>query len=195
MQEIAGWIAPVATMIAAMMTAANLGSRVTGWGFVVFTVGAIGWVIVALASGQQNLLISNGFLLLVDLVGVWRWLGRKARYDAGANLAVERSAAGPTSTLIALSRIEGLTVRGADGAPIGTTVEAMAACDSGTIAYVVVRDGGMAGVGEQLHALGWREVMIHDDGVETRLTSDALTRRPALDPTCWPATAAEAGIG
>ena len=195
MQEFAGWIAPAATMIAAMMTAANLGSRVTGWGFVVFTVGAIGWVIVALASGQQNLLISNGFLLIVDLVGVWRWLGRQARYDAGASLAAERSAKGPASTLIALSRIEGLPVRGADGSSIGTTVEAMATCDTGTIAYVVMREGGVAGVGEQLHALGWREVTIHDDGVETRLSRAALTRRPALDPGCWPATAAEAGIG
>jgi hypothetical protein len=29
----AGWVAPAATMIAAMMTAANLGARVIGWGF------------------------------------------------------------------------------------------------------------------------------------------------------------------
>ena len=83
----AQWIAPGATMIAAMMTAANLGARVTGWGFAIFSVGAIAWVIVALASGQHNLLLSNAFLLIVDLVGVWRWLGRRARYDKGAERA------------------------------------------------------------------------------------------------------------
>jgi hypothetical protein len=38
-------------MIAAMMTPANLGARVTGWGFVLFSVGAVAWVTVALGSG------------------------------------------------------------------------------------------------------------------------------------------------
>ena len=45
MESIAGWVAPVATTIAALMTASNLGSRITGYGFIVFTVGyaSIGW--------------------------------------------------------------------------------------------------------------------------------------------------------
>ena len=55
MIEIAEWVAPIATMIAALMTAANLGPRVTGWGFVVFTVGAIAWAAIGLATGQSNL--------------------------------------------------------------------------------------------------------------------------------------------
>ena len=42
--DIAGWIAPIATAIAAIMTASNLGTRVTGWGFVVFAVGSIAWI-------------------------------------------------------------------------------------------------------------------------------------------------------
>lgn len=49
MEEAAGWIASAATMIAAMMTAANLRSRVTGWGFVIFLVGAIAWSMVVTA--------------------------------------------------------------------------------------------------------------------------------------------------
>src|SRR6202007_1871385 len=91
MIETAGWLAPAATMIAAMMTAANLGARVTGWGFVVFTVGSIGWCAIALSTGQQNLLWTNGFLTLVNGVGIWRWLGRKARYEAGGKSAEVRS--------------------------------------------------------------------------------------------------------
>jgi len=82
MLDAAGWIAPAATMIAAIMTAANLGARVTGWGFAVFAVGALAWITVGAATGQQNLLWSNAFLLLVDLVGIWRWLGRRARDDS-----------------------------------------------------------------------------------------------------------------
>jgi len=57
-------------MIAAMMTAANLGARVTGWGFVVFTVGSLCWTAIALSSGQTNLLASNAFLTVVNPVGI-----------------------------------------------------------------------------------------------------------------------------
>jgi len=195
MLALAGWIAPAATMIAAIMTAANLGSRVTGWGFVVFSVGAVAWVIVGASTGQQNLLLSNAFLLIVDLVGIWRWLGRKARYDAGANAAVADSAKAAAPTLFALTKIEGMPVRSADGEVIATAVEAMAACDGGGISYVVVREGGVGGVGERLHALGWSEVIMHDDGMETRLDRDRLAQRPELNAGAWPATAAAAGVG
>lgn len=191
----AGWIAPAATMIAAMMTAANLGARVTGWGFVVFTVGAVAWIIVALSSGQQNLLLSNAFLLLVDIVGIWRWLGRKARYDTGAARAARHSARSDAPTLFALSTIEGRPITGADGATIGTAVDGMAACDGGQIAYLVISRGGVGGVGERLHALGWHEVRVDGDTLETRIDAAVLDRRPALDAKHWPATAAAAGVG
>ena len=65
--DVAGWVAPAATMIAAVMTAANPGSRITGWGFVVFTVGSLAWTSVGLSSGQTNSLATNGFLTLVNL--------------------------------------------------------------------------------------------------------------------------------
>ncbi|MEK7456583.1 MAG: hypothetical protein AABZ76_16905 [Pseudomonadota bacterium] len=54
MEDLAGWIAPAATMIAAMMTAANLGARVTGWGFGVFTLGSIAWSIVGLLISTEK---------------------------------------------------------------------------------------------------------------------------------------------
>jgi hypothetical protein len=192
--QAAQWIAPAATMIAAMMTAANLGARVTGWGFVVFTVGAIGWVIVALASGQHNLLLSNGFLLIVDLVGIWRWLGRRARYDEGAAQAASDSDRAPTPSLFALSKIEGRPVIGPDGATLAATVDAMAGCDDGRVRYLVVSRGGVGGVGESLHALGWEEVTIGEEAISARIGADALDRRPALDPTDWPESARAAGV-
>ncbi len=195
MLELAGWIAPAATMVAAMMTAANLGARVTGWGFVLFAIGAVAWVVVAIGSSQQNLLWSNAFLLLVDLIGIWRWLGRQARYEAGADAAAQASDAGPTPTLFALGALAGRPIHARDGGKIGEVVEAMASRESGTIAYLVVRQGGVGGVGEDLHALGWREVQVHDDRIETALDMDSLFRRPRLDPERWPATAGAAGIG
>ena len=64
------WVAPIATMIAAIMTAVNLGSRVTGWGFVVFLVGSIHWTLLGLATEQKSLLAANGFLCCKPLFAV-----------------------------------------------------------------------------------------------------------------------------
>ncbi|HWI87546.1 MAG TPA: PRC-barrel domain-containing protein [Sphingomonas sp.] len=195
MFEIAGWIAPIATMVAAVMTASNLGARVTGWGFAVFAIGAVNWIIVATGSGQQNLMLSNVFLLLVDIVGMWRWLGRRARYDEGASVAAARSANAPAPTLFALSRIEGMPVRDTAGNVIATAVEAMASRDNGAITYLVVREGGVGGVGERLHALGWNEISVEDDAMICRLDKGVLTGRRTLPAGEWPATAAAAGVG
>lgn len=194
MLDAAGWIAPAATMIAAIMTAANLGARVTGWGFAVFSVGALAWVVVAAASGQHNLLWSNAFLLLVDVVGVWRWLGRRARYDEAAQAAAAESRGAQAPTLFALAGLEGMPVRNAEGETIATTVDAMASCEEGRIAYLVVREGGVGGVGERLHALGWNEVCVRDGAMTSNLSSDLLARRHVLAAGQWPATAKAAGV-
>ncbi len=79
MEDIASWVAPGATMIAAMMTAANLGPRVTGWGFVVFAFGSVCWSLVAAVTGQTGLLMTNIFLTGVNISGAWRWLGSSRR--------------------------------------------------------------------------------------------------------------------
>jgi len=186
---LAGWIAPAATMIAAMMTAANLGARVTGWGFVVFTIGAVAWIITALATDQQNLLVTNAFLLVVDLVGVWRWLGRQARYADGAMAAEEESAAQHSPDLFAVGEIEGRPVLGRDGRVIGAVVDAMATCTGGQIGYVIVREGGIGGVGEHLHTLDWSEVRLDGDGLRTELDRQTLAARPAVEPGHWPTLA------
>lgn len=193
MQDLAGWVAPIATMMAAIMTAANLGSRVTGWGFVVFSIGAVAWILVALGTGQSNLLYSNAFLLLVDVIGVWRWLGRHARYESGAEAAVAESRAAPAPSLFALGALPGAAVSGDGGKTIATVVDALAACDTGRVEYLVVSQGGVGGLGERLHALGWREIVVRDGTVETQLDADNLASRIVLDPARWPATAEAAG--
>ena len=42
------WIATIATVVAASMTASNLGSRITGYGFAVFLIGSLSWLAVGL---------------------------------------------------------------------------------------------------------------------------------------------------
>ncbi len=186
MTEIAGWIAPIATMIAAMMTAANLGARVTGWGFVVFVVGSVCWTTVGIGTDQPNLLWTNGFLTLVNSVGVWRWLGRQARYDDGGEGAAERSAAARVPTLFPASSLVGAKLTGADGEVIATVVDAMTRCKDGQLAYIVVSEGGMGGVGERLHALDPAGLRFSHDGVASNLAPNDLAALPVLQADRWP---------
>lgn len=181
-------MAPAATMIAAMMTAANLGARVTGWGFVVFLVGSIAWTTVGLTSGQQNLVLSNGFLTLVNIVGIWRWLGRQAKYVDGSQVAAEKSAKSPrVPTLFSGASLLGAKVSGADGETIGTVVDTMARCSGTELAYVVVSEGGVGGVGERLHAVDPRRLRFTPEGVETDFSGEELAALPVIDTEAWPA--------
>ena len=192
---IAGWIAPAATIVGAIATAINLGTRVTGWGFVIFSVGAVAWIVDAIAKGETNLLLANTCLRGGDLIGVWRGLGRQARYDEGSRSAAAASRAAPAPTLFPISKLEGRPVQANDGHAIGTAVEAMAACEDGRIAYLVVRTGGVGSIGETLHAVGWDEVNVHDAALTTRLSAGALTERPPLSADRWPESAEAAGVG
>lgn len=92
METAANWIAPIATTLAAIMVAANLGTKITGWGFVVFSVGSVAWIIIGAVTDQPSLLWQNVFLLLVNFVGIWRWMGIRARYEKGAYTATTTSA-------------------------------------------------------------------------------------------------------
>ena len=186
MGDIAGWIAPAATMIAAMMTAANLGARLTGWGFVVFTIGSIGWIVVAVTTDQQNLLWTNGWLLIVNSVGVWRWLGRQAAYEEGGKAATSRSVAQHVPTLFATGSLAGTDLIGAGGGSIGSVVEGMISCDNAALAYVVVSEGGLGGVGERLHALHPDELRYRDGNFHCDLDRNALARRRVLCEDDWP---------
>ena len=92
METAANWIAPIATTIAAIMVAANLGTKITGWGFIVFSAGSVAWIVIGAATDQKALLWQNAFLLMVNIVGIWRWLGIRARYEKGAGAATTTSA-------------------------------------------------------------------------------------------------------
>ena len=89
MEQLANWVAPVATTIAAIVVAMNLGSRITGVGFIIFCIGAVGWVGVGYYDGKPTLMWQNAFLLIINIIGVWRWLGQRARYEKGAAKATE----------------------------------------------------------------------------------------------------------
>jgi uncharacterized membrane protein YphA (DoxX/SURF4 family) len=85
--DILSWVAPITGISAAIMVALNAGTRFTGWGFVVFTVSSLAWVALGAAQGLQSLVIQNGVLFVVNLVGIYRWLFVKYRYEKGAAVA------------------------------------------------------------------------------------------------------------
>lgn len=185
--DIAGWTAPIATAVAAIMTASNLGTKVTGWGFVVFSVGSLAWITVALATGQTNLLLTNAFLTLVNIIGIWRWLGRQATYDKGAKAAEADSDRASGPDLFQLGGLPGKPVEDRNGDIVGHVVDGMAECGSGRIAYLVIREGMEAALTEKLHELPWPQVRIDQDRI--MLNGGSVSDLTEIDSAHWPGRA------
>ncbi len=189
MAEIAGWVAPIATMIAAMMTASNLGARMTGWGFVVFTVGSISWTLVGVTSGQTNLVAANGFLILINIIGVWRWLGRQAAYEDGGQSAKKASRTSSSPSLFTATGISGMAVVDENERTIGHAVEALVECATAAVSYVVVAEGGIAGIEEKLRAVPGQSIKFKCDRLRLNMSGEAFRSLPSLAPGRWPVSA------
>lgn len=71
------WFATVATTVAALIVALDIGRRWSGWGFVVFTVGSVAWVIGAVLVADWALTTTNAVLFVINIFGVYRYLIRK----------------------------------------------------------------------------------------------------------------------
>jgi hypothetical protein len=187
MEQAASILAPVATTIAALIVASNLGARITGFGFIVFTIGSVSWTILGITTDQHNLLWQNVVLTGLNLFGVWRWLGRQARIEEGADQAAKESRGEPGESLFPVSLLMKAKVVSSDGKTIGKCVDAMAGCSSGRIAYLVVAEGGVAGVGETLRRLPWSGCMVDEDCVKAPIAQSRFCTLEALEPDNWPA--------
>lgn len=185
MESIATWVAPIATTFAALMTASNLGSRVTGWGFVVFTIGSLAWLLLGISTGQSNLLWQNIILTALNLFGVWRWLGRQAKLEEGGAKAQEQSEATPGEALFPVSLLTKAKLIATDGTELGACVDAMAGCDHGSLAYLVVTSGGVGGVGETVRRLDWADAKVDGDCVSTRLDQRRFDALKQLAKDDW----------
>ncbi|MEO6092254.1 MAG: PRC-barrel domain-containing protein [Novosphingobium sp.] len=186
LENIAGWVAPIATMIAAMMTAANLGARLTGWGFVIFTIGSIGWSMVGFSTGQTNLVATNGFLTLVNAVGIWRWLGRQRAYEDGGESAKAASRHSSTPTLFTATGMAGMPVLDNAGQRVGKTVESLIACETGEVSYVVVAAGGLGGLDEKLRAVARKDLRFETDQIQLLIPTSEFEALDALAEGDWP---------
>jgi nicotinamide riboside transporter PnuC len=68
------WIGAIGTICAAALVAADLGRRVTGWGFVLFCAVSIVWIVSGLLNTGTPIAVQNGILLLINAYGVWQYL-------------------------------------------------------------------------------------------------------------------------
>ena len=185
METIATWAAPIFITIAALMTASNLGSRITGWGFVVFTAGSLAWLVVGLTTDQPNIVWQNIILTLLNLFGIWRWLGRQAKLEEGGKKVAEHSEATPGEALFPVSLLSSAKLVAADGRELGASVDAMAGADRGNLAYVVVASGGVGGVGEEYRKLDWADVTMKEDKLGTMLDARAFNAIATVAKDDW----------
>ena len=185
MTDAIGWLATLATITAACMTASNLGSRITGYGFAVFTIGSVSWLILAVTTGQQALAWTNMVLTVLNLFGVWRWLGRQVKIEEGASFAAEASEETPGEALFPVSLLARAPLEDRNGSQVGTCVDAMAGCSSGRIRYIVVSEGGVAGVGERLRHLPWAEASV--DGERFMMERSHFELLDEIRREEWPA--------
>lgn len=186
MVDLVSWVATGATIIAALMTASNLGARITGYGFCVFLVGSICWLATGILTQQPALSWTNAVLTALNMFGIWRWLGRQTRVEEGGRAAADASLETPGEALFPVSLLARIPVECA-GKQVGHAIDAMAGCNSGQLAYVVVSAGGVAGVGEELRRLSWSDARIDGDRMTCRLTPDQFVRLEQLPKDEWPA--------
>ena len=185
MAETTSWAATALTIVAAFMTASNLGPRVTGYGFAVFTAGALCWIGVGVLSDQPALLWTNIVLLMLDIFGVWRWLGRQTEVEEGGRAASEASERTPGEALFPVSLLSRAPVRcGSD--EVGHCVDAMAGCRSGKLDYLVVSEGGVAGVGERLRRVPWTDGRVEEETVVIALSRTQFGQLEKLQRDEWP---------
>jgi hypothetical protein len=185
METIVSVVATVATIVAASITASNLGARITGYGFAVFTVGSISWFTLGLMTDQPALIWTNAVLTVLNLFGVWRWLGRQAKVEEGAKAAAAASESTPGESLFPASLLTRAKVRCGDS-DVGTCVDAMLGCGSGRISYVVVSEGGVAGVGETLRRVSWSEAHVSGDEVVAKLDPGRFAELETIARDEWP---------
>ena len=185
METIATWAAPVFITIAALMTASNLGSRITGWGFVVFTAGSLAWLVVGLTTSQPNIVWQNIILTLLNLFGIWRWLGRQAKLEDGGKKAAAKSERTPGEALFPVSLLTSAKLVAANGNELGASVDAMAGAERGRLAYVVISSGGVGGVGEEYRKLSWADVRVVEDKLGTTLDEPGFQALATVAKDDW----------
>jgi hypothetical protein len=89
------WSATGTGIAAAIIVSLNLGARVTGWGFVIFTVSSVCWILTAVIQEEMALTVQNAVLFVINVIGIYRYLINKGKGDKPGQAA---GSAGGTGT-------------------------------------------------------------------------------------------------
>ena len=68
--------AAITTIIAAALVAANWNAKVMVAGFALFIVASLAWMADGWLESKASLMIQNAILLIINVLGIWRWLPR-----------------------------------------------------------------------------------------------------------------------
>ncbi|WP_034817741.1 hypothetical protein [Hyphomonas sp. L-53-1-40] len=74
MLEALEWIAMGTGICAAVMISADLGRKITGTAFVIFSISSTAWVAIGMAENEPPLLYQNIVLTVINFIGIYRWL-------------------------------------------------------------------------------------------------------------------------
>ena len=96
-------------------------------------------------TGQPALVWTNIVLTVLNIFGIWRWLGRQSRVEEGACTAAQVSEAAPGETLFPMSLCSATLMIDCAGQEVGHCIDAMAGCASGRLNYLVAPQGGRGG--------------------------------------------------
>ncbi|MFN3945432.1 MAG: hypothetical protein ACK4K7_10940 [Allosphingosinicella sp.] len=80
--EILEWYATISGIVAALMIAADLNRKVTGWGFVLFCTMNGAWIWFALIDETGGLMTQNIVLFFINVLGIYRYLIRSKPVEA-----------------------------------------------------------------------------------------------------------------
>ena len=75
--DILEWYATISGIVAALMIAADVNRKVTGWGFVLFCTMNFAWIGFGMIDETGGLTTQNVVLLAINLLGIYRYLWRK----------------------------------------------------------------------------------------------------------------------
>lgn len=66
------WFATFCLITGGALVASN--TEVSGWGFPFFVAGSIAWLYCAILMREAALAVTSVVFLIIDLIGVYRWL-------------------------------------------------------------------------------------------------------------------------
>ncbi len=66
------WIGCMTGLCGATLLALN--NRYSGWGFVLFLISNVGWIIYGLLTHATGMVVMQLGFTLTSLIGVWKWL-------------------------------------------------------------------------------------------------------------------------